>query len=383
MIRKKIIKSVSFIIGILIFSSPVSAQPTSKSHSLQNVTCNTCHTCDVPTKQNPCLVSCPRTKIVTVHQPAEKTPDIIKIDKLADRYLPVEFSHKIHAQMSDMGGGCESCHHYNTPGPVLACSDCHSVERIRTDLSKPDLQAAYHRQCINCHKEWSGSSDCNSCHLPKGSTVAQKERKIKDHPTVLEPEKLVYETNYNKGKIVTFFHNEHTKLFGLDCVSCHQQENCSRCHDKSKNIQTVSSPIPIKISRTGNEQHQPCFNCHANDECSSCHIDKPMNAFNHKTSTGWALGKFHEKLDCTKCHTTQNNRFNKLNKDCMSCHKNFVTGSFNHDKTGLKLDEMHVDFDCSDCHANNNFAVKTDCSGCHEDLSYPKDVPGSLIKGKR
>ena len=380
------------ICGILFFSTLVVAQNKSKNHlpdgkagSLQNVNCKTCHTCDVPTKQNPCLIECPRDEMITVHQTAEQGPDVIKIDKLTNKYLPVTFSHKTHAQMSAMSGGCGNCHHYNTAGPILACADCHNTERKREDISKPDLQAAYHRQCIDCHKEWSHTTDCNSCHLEKGSPITQKVTGGKDHPKVKEPEKLIYETNYNKGKIVTFFHSDHTKLFGAECISCHQNDNCTRCHD-TKNVQTVSSTIPEKISKTGSQHHQPCFKCHANDECSKCHLDKPTGPFNHKTSTGWALTRFHEKLECAKCHENTNN-FTKLNNDCVSCHKNFVTGKFGHEKTGLKLDEIHQEFDCGDCHSESNlpdgkagFANKPDCSGCHDDKSYPKDKPGSLVK---
>jgi len=367
------------ICGMLFFSNLVIAQTKVSKHSLQNVNCKTCHTCDVPTKQNPCLVECPREEMITVHQPAEKGPDVVKIDKLADKYLPVTFSHKVHAQMSEMSGGCQGCHHYNTAGPILSCDDCHSADRKREDISKPDLQAAYHRQCINCHKEWSGTSDCNSCHLQKGSTITKEIPKGKDHPKVKEPEKLIYETNYNKGKIVTFFHNEHTSLFGADCISCHQQENCTRCHDKTQNKEVIATGLPEKISKTGSERHQPCFKCHADDDCTDCHLDKPMEPFNHKISTGWALNKFHEKLECAKCHGT-GNQFTKLNNDCISCHKDFTAGSFNHEKTGLKLDELHLDFDCGDCHMENNFADKPDCSGCHDDKSYPKDKPGTLVK---
>ena len=54
-----------------------------------------------------------------------------------------------------MGGGCENCHHYNTSGPILKCSSCHESSRKREDVSIPDLKGAYHRQCMDCHREWS------------------------------------------------------------------------------------------------------------------------------------------------------------------------------------------------------------------------------------
>lgn len=361
--------------SILLFSTLCFAQNHTKITG-QKINCKTCHICDVPTEQDPCLVECPRTEMITVHQSPAQGPRIVKIDKLADKYLPVNFSHRTHAQMSEMSGGCANCHHYNTSAPIMACSDCHSIERKREDISKPDLQAAYHRQCIDCHKEWSRSTDCNSCHLKKGSALADN-RNVKDHPEVKEPVKLVYETNHNKGKIVTFFHNEHTKLFGAECVSCHKNDSCTRCHDVS-NVQTISSDIPEKITKSGSQHHQPCFTCHANDECSKCHLEKPMGPFNHKASTGWALNRFHEKLECSKCHSS--GRFTELDNNCISCHKDFTAGSFRHEKTGLKLDEIHSEFDCSDCHIENNFVNKPACSGCHDDKSYPKDKPGSLIK---
>lgn len=371
------------ILGVIIFAALISAQNNkNQAHSSRQISCRSCHSCDVPTKQDPCLLPCPREEMVTVHQSANEGPEVIKLDQLSNKYEPVVFSHKIHAQMSQMSGGCAGCHHYNTAGPVLPCSDCHSVERKREDLSKPDLQAAYHRQCINCHKEWSHSTDCTSCHELKGKNITASEKSVemikgKDHPKVEEPKKIVYETNNNKGRIVTFFHDEHVNIFKAECISCHQKENCTRCHDKQKNLQISSFSKPVKISKSKDEHHQPCFKCHEQDNCTKCHLDKPMEPFNHKISTGWALKSYHEKLDCNKCHKSI--KFVKLNNNCSSCHSNFTAG-FNHSVTGLKLDEIHTELECSDCHTDNNFSKTPDCSNCHEDKGFPKDKPGSLVK---
>ena len=378
--------------GILLFAtvafgqshSKIKADKSFQNHSLQQINCKTCHSCDVPTKQDPCLNSCPRDLMITVDQSPEKGPETVKLDELVNKYMPVVFSHKIHAQMSQMSGGCRGCHHYNTAGPILSCVNCHSTERNREDVSKPDLEAAYHRQCINCHKEWSHSTDCVSCHALKNSDkmAVQKEeaKKLngKDHPGVERPKELVYETNYKKGKIVTFFHEQHINLFGVECVNCHQKENCTRCHDKEINGKVIASKLPIKIQKSQSEHHQPCFNCHSNDPCSKCHLEKPAEPFNHEISTGWALNRFHEKLECIKCHI--NNNFVKLDNKCTGCHKNFTATSFNHNVTGLKLNETHSALECSDCHIENNFAVEPSCKNCHDDKSFPKDKPGNMIK---
>ena len=49
------------------------------------------------------------------------SPKIIKMKKLEvqDLYEPVVFSHRTHAEMSGMSGGCEMCHHYDPPGDVV------------------------------------------------------------------------------------------------------------------------------------------------------------------------------------------------------------------------------------------------------------------------
>src|SRR5690606_4231445 len=158
---------ICLLIVIIVTFTITPQQSPGKNHFKQNIQCSTCHTCDVPTKSDPCLILCPREKIVTVYQKPEETPELIVIDQISDRYGPVYFSHKIHAQMSDMGGGCEGCHHHNTSGPILKCNTCHETSRKREDESIPDLKGAYHRQCMDCHREWSHDTGCNSCHTLK------------------------------------------------------------------------------------------------------------------------------------------------------------------------------------------------------------------------
>lgn len=370
---------------ILLLSIPINGQiRETKNHSLQGLTCKTCHTCEVPTKQSPCLVACPRSEMITIDQTAEESPAVVTLDKIGKNYLPVIFSHKIHAQMSQMAGGCASCHHYNTVGPIQKCENCHDVNRKREDISKPDLKGAYHRQCMECHREWSHSTDCTSCHLLKTGSdkniTQQLNINIKDHPDVPEPTKIVYETEYNKGKLVTFFHDDHTGKFKIDCKSCHQKESCNRCHDQQKLsvVEQTALGETIKIHKPKNEQHKPCFSCHQNDECSSCHKNEPMQPFDHKIAAGWELNKYHVNLSCVKCHG-ETTTFKKLDKSCISCHNNFVEGKFDHKITGLVFDDIHKGLTCTDCHAENNFSSAPTCINCHDDKSYPKEKPGKLI----
>lgn len=383
------------LIYILISISVVFSQnKISKKHPDTNkLSCKTCHACEVPTAKDPCLINCPRNGMTSVTREAGKTAEVVKLDELSKKYEPVTFQHRAHAQMSEMSGGCVTCHHYNTSGPIQPCKNCHESERNREDISKPDLEAAYHRQCINCHREWSHENNCVSCHALKtnnASLTKNAKDKIpggKDHPKLTEPGKVVYETNYNKGKFVTFFHNEHNKIFGAECINCHKQESCAKCHDKNNPApaQQPAPGMPFKIHKTADQHHKPCFTCHKNDNCNLCHLDKPAGPFNHESRTGWALNKFHQKLSCSKCHTSSSKSldthtaFAKLDNKCQNCHKNFAAGKFDHKVTGIKLSENHKDLDCSSCHEDEDFSKAPSCKSCHDDKSYPKNRPGEPV----
>ncbi|MFA6570821.1 MAG: cytochrome c3 family protein [Bacteroidota bacterium] len=362
---------------------------TWKDHSKQAINCKTCHVCDYPTKKDPCLIPCPKSEMISVYHSPSEGPEIVIMDKMMNKYGGVVFSHKLHAGMSEMSDGCSGCHHYNTTGPILACKKCHSTERKREDVSLPDLQGAYHRQCMTCHRQWSHTTGCdNTCHVPKKEESSDRRNAIlakltgKTHPAQPKPEKMVYETNYEHGKIVTFFHDEHTKLFGKGCISCHKQENCTKCHDKGHTQDSYAKHWsgPVKTKKTLEEHHKPCNTCHEKDNCIKCHQNKEMKPFDHYVSTGWALKSYHVKLNCTKCHGNQQPR--KMGTDCFICHKEWKTKGFNHQQVSLALDEAHKELECETCHENKNFNRTPICSGCHDDKSYPKHLPGKFIKRK-
>jgi hypothetical protein len=88
------------------------------------------------------------------------------IKQREDHYGPVRFMHTRHAaQIQD----CAVCHHARPADKAaketVRCSACHQ-ESFRADT--PDrlgLKAAYHQQCIACHRdEAKGPMDCAGCH---------------------------------------------------------------------------------------------------------------------------------------------------------------------------------------------------------------------------
>jgi hypothetical protein len=366
------------ILSPLLLHPAAGQQSSTTMPPLKGVTCSTCHTCEVPTKENPCVKACPRAHMVTVHHSAEDAPNIFVMSEngdSSDLYLPVRFSHRWHAEMSSMAGGCELCHHYNPPGSVLACRDCHSAERQRTNLGRPDLRAAYHRQCIDCHREWEHGVECTSCHAYRTASAGVAEKQGKDeyaqrrHPTVRTPERIVYETPLETGPRVTFYHDEHASMFGLKCVDCHSREGCIRCHDRKK-------PESPRVMSSG-AGHGRCESCHdTGDHCEKCHGQDVKGKFDHLKRTGFSLTDYHGGLACSRCHTTKGS-FAGLKRSCISCHRGWNPGNFKHAVTGLTLDATHKELECALCHADEQYGNPAGCENCHEGIAYPARLPGT------
>ncbi len=345
--------------------------------------CLACHTTEIPTKANPSLKKCPRAEMVTGHASASTGPDKIVLQKITgspDLYQPVVFTHKAHAHMSEMSGNCVLCHHYNPPGSVLACSECHMAETSSksADLSKPGLKGAYHRQCINCHRE-SGLSatQCESCHIEKAnaSRPVRPPQKTSSEASATRPTRLVLDTSFDDGKIVTFYHDDHTDRFGLACSACHSGERCAGCHKPSGGL---AKQVAREVGG-----HERCSPCHSVDEnCSRCHDKGPRPGFNHARRARFNLGRYHSTLACAQCHKARSD-YKGLSGNCATCHEEWKTGSFDHSVTGLKLDEIHAEVDCASCHEEKDFARKPTCKSCHEDKSYPDTSPGTKVRSVR
>jgi len=359
---------------LFVFSNLCMAQ---SSHSQFKFDCSLCHSCENPTKLNPCLKMCPRLEIITVHHKADEGPENILLDRfkeVEDNFPPLLFSHRAHAEMSDMAGGCEMCHHYNPPGRIVPCSECHVANRIREDLRLPDLKGAFHRQCIDCHKLWASQVECSDCHLENGMEDSESIGMSKDrksiHPRIEEPERVVYETEEMDG-FVTFYHSDHVNVFGNECNDCHKQESCARCHTEEDLLKNV------KLS--SEEKHLACSSCHdTEDNCESCHKEEIVSGFDHLVSTGFNVSKYHKNVECESCHK-EAKIFRGLKQSCASCHKDWSSENFDHKITGLLLDDNHIENECVDCHIENEFNKPT-CDNCHDEITYPQSKPGKIIK---
>lgn len=122
----------------------------------------------------------------------EGIPDRITINKIQKYYAPVNFNHAAHinnlkdcglchhhttgAQVSDPN--CARCHKNSGAQATVSCKGCHAAEPFSPEqlkkesnqqppfyhLDKPGLKAAYHLNCLGCHKKMGGPEGCQDCH---------------------------------------------------------------------------------------------------------------------------------------------------------------------------------------------------------------------------
>jgi len=125
---------------------------------------------------------------VTVTYSDEDIPENVIIGELLYQYEPVKFPHRkiIHALLKDIkddklagyfhsekGTVCKACHHNSpTAKKPPRCGSCHSKPFDEKTPLRPGLKAAYHQQCMGCHKvigiEKPKPTLCVDCHKVAG-----------------------------------------------------------------------------------------------------------------------------------------------------------------------------------------------------------------------
>lgn len=118
---------------------------------------------------------------------SEDIPETVEIKSLSKQYEPARMPHRKIVQAlvkplvsdrlagafhRDPGTVCQGCHH-NTPVAKKppSCASCHGRPFDDRQLVRPGLQAAYHLQCMECHRvmgvEKPAATDCTGCHKEK------------------------------------------------------------------------------------------------------------------------------------------------------------------------------------------------------------------------
>lgn len=242
---------------------------------IKGLNCSSCHECEIPTKENPCLKLGAQFFLGEGEKltPDKLPPDTVIIDVLEDEYEPTKFPHKKHVHMAVTTLDCYECHHFTPPSnKKTPCKDCHNPYENRPDLELIGLKAAYHRRCLTCHAQWSQNTNCELCHRSKNKEVSEKLASLL--PTfkeAKEPEKKVYQNLMFTGPYVTFFHKEHTKKKNVYCADCHKKWNCVSCH-----YQSEERPASVEVV-VGEGVHGACRLCHntiGRDACYKCHANE-------------------------------------------------------------------------------------------------------------
>jgi len=301
-------------------------------------------------------------------QAVQPGPDVVVLKELVAQYEPVPFDHRSHASMAQMAGGCQKCHH-RPPQPatqpttqsalvenavltqedsaaIPACKSCHATGEPQATIRMPSLKGAYHRQCLNCHREWAHENSCDACHKPldmptSRQVVAAATARSPDdivgrmHQPIQAPKEKLFITRFTPavGGMVIFRHEEHTFRYGVRCVVCHHEDNCSHCHDPK--VDRATTKKPLRPGRSWRDTHGPCVACHADDHCNSCHYkdgQEPPPAFEH-AMTGQALDKDHASLRCNQCHAQLKTTAPPTCGDA-SCHVEYPDLSFPQDRPG-------------------------------------------------
>lgn len=285
-------------------------------------------------------------------------PDVIVLKQLQQTYDTVPFDHRAHAQMSEMWNGCVTCHHrtpatrpatgeahpnshdQNSSANYPACKTCHPIADKDVHIGMPNLKGAYHRQCLNCHREWMHDNACNVCHRPRQpGTVAKPEPTVDDivgrmHPPIAAPDEITYHARFTPavGGNAIFRHKEHVSTYGLRCVDCHSKDSCTACHSaNAKTLTAAASRRPMRPGMTWRDSHGPCVQCHREEQerCRHCHYkdNEAVPPPFHHASTGQVLDVNHANLKCGQCHPNLKSRTGLSCGDA-SCHKDPKSSEF-------------------------------------------------------
>lgn len=324
---------------------------------------------------------------------AAALPEIVMLGHLATLYEPVPFDHKTHVRMAEMSGGCVLCHHHTPEGrPHASCRSCHPQESVRDNVELPGLKGAYHRQCLNCHQEWSHATACSACHVPRsrgaecpgiGTPQEVSEAVARMGVPARQKATYVYHTAFSAARVVTFHHNDHFERFGAQCSDCHRGDSCSRCHDSARSM-PAGSTRHVAVTMDGS-----CLGCHGGARCSTCHDEAERPRFDHAMRTGWSLEAHHANLECCQCHGDVR-EFTTPTRSCHACHAQQRRLHAQGPPSSTTSVAAPSDFDCLACHTElrDRFAHAASihgpasdqhrCTSCHDLRSESSPRPAQV-----
>lgn len=266
-------------------------------------------------------------------------------------------------------------HGYEAAAGGSTCSLCHETEFCRTchEKNRPashrnvavwrethgGLVRAGNQSCQACHKE----SECNRCHAlpmphPKDWAKTHPARAKTNSQVCSKCHEKIFCTSCHGGTKPASHTADWKKRHGNAAIS--KTENCALCHrDESlcKSCHKLDMPHPSGWTASGHQASAKqdmgtCFTCHDRDECLKCHMASKPPATH---TAGWR--KSHvgpaqkDAASCQICHGEN---------ACMDCHKVQMphsprwTASGHEGKASWAKDSV-----CLNCHTTKY------CSQCH------------------
>jgi octaheme c-type cytochrome (tetrathionate reductase family) len=356
------------------------------------------------------------------------------IKKQSDLYEPVRFMHGKHAGVL---GDCTICHHrqprekgdtYGKPVTLaelrqakqkpVACKECHGAPFNPKQLGTPGLKGAYHRLCMDCHKESEQTPHVRGpiiySSMVRGAKVRPLETRAPTDCLACHAKKVP-----NHNSLVKLEGPVSPREVTQNCLSCHKQEGKAILHTshwkwEGPSPYTVGNEKRVDLGKRHNTINNFCINLAGNwPRCTSCHIGYGWKDKNFDFSDA-------ANIDCLVCHDTTG-AYEKNPKGAgmpakgvdlvkvaknvgrpsratcgMNCH--FVGGGGDAVKHGdmssvmAKPDKSHdvhmgvsgggMNFRCQDCHKTRNHmisgrsisvpAVEGDltCEQCHTDRPH-------------
>lgn len=307
---------------------------------------------------------------------------------------------------------CAACHPAPWDGTDMAdlCIDCHQdvIEQLanRGTLHGAAMGEMGSQNCRACHTEHNGAQASltqflrgDFPHHLVGFALNAHERIDWEREVVCADCHQDNFTEFDRGicadchqQVHPSFMQEHTALFGLACLDCHdgldtygadfdhnQQAfklegkhaalGCEQCHQGAVNISMLKNTP------------QACESCHLEDDahegnlgtqCAVCHIPVGWTPaeFDH-SKTGFLLVGGHERLECENCHETTT--FQGQDPACIACH---AEDEPHNGQFGTDCAACHVVTSWEEINFDHSGAYAQDCASCHQPDKPANHYPG-------
>ena len=257
-----------------------------------------------------------------------------------------------------LGNDCASCHdldgfrpaayfnHDESEFPLrgahedVECLLCHPMEN-RNGFEFQVFTGLSFSNCIDCHNDphsFEFSLNCVTCHSENSWT------------------QFVGQNSFNH------------EITGFELKGSHKSIDCFTCHNADLSVVNIFSDH--KGIETSN-----CLECHEDVhegkfglDCVSCHNEESffllndMDLFDHNL-TDYPLEGLHVEVDCKSCHVSERYTEDISFASCFDCHEDYHQGDF-------VLEGIQRD--CDECHTlENDFSYTSYGLTQHQDSDFP------------